>query len=117
MGCFSCLLERYTSSLPNSENQLAAKPALTWRPGWRSGQWHPTSGQLLVLGATELGFVRSVLHFPDCSSFDRKLVLIVTLLEGFGPPVLYLNPESPDDAQKPQDHEKQGYRSREKNQG
>ena len=63
-----------TSSLSNSENRLEAKPALTWRPGWRSGQWHPTSGQRQVLGATELGFVRSVLHFSDSSSLDRELI-------------------------------------------
>jgi hypothetical protein len=43
--------------------------------------------------------------------------LIVTFLEGFKPPVIDLHPESPDDAQKPQDHEKEGYRSREKDEG
>jgi len=60
---------------------LATKSALTWRQGWRSGQWHPIFGQHQVLGATELGFARSVLHFLDSSSFDRELVLHVGSLD------------------------------------
>jgi hypothetical protein len=59
----------HSSSLSNSENWLAGNPALTWCPG----QWHPASDQHQVLGATDLGFVRSVLESADCSLFDRDL--------------------------------------------
>jgi hypothetical protein len=64
----------YANSLSNGGSQLLAKSALTWRPEWRSGQWHPGSDVDRTLGATDLGFVRSVLDL-DCSSFDREFVL------------------------------------------
>ena len=48
--------------------------ALTWRPGWRPGQWHPASGQDQALGATDLGFGRSVPGLHEYSSFDCELV-------------------------------------------
>jgi hypothetical protein len=47
-----------------------AEAALTWRPG----QWHPTSGPQRVLGATDLGFVRSVLDLEDYPLSDRAPV-------------------------------------------
>jgi hypothetical protein len=45
------------------------------------------SGQHQVVGATELGFARSVLHLPDCSSVDRELVskTEISLGNGAGP--------------------------------
>jgi hypothetical protein len=67
------VLRPHTSLRSNSENRLVAGPALTWHQGWRSGQWHPASGQSQALGATDLGFVRSVLALV-CSSLDPKLV-------------------------------------------
>jgi hypothetical protein len=63
-----------TDALSNSENPLAANPALTWYPGGCPGQWHPASDQHQVLGATDPGFVRSVLELADCSLFDREIV-------------------------------------------
>jgi hypothetical protein len=63
----------YTCSLANSENRLAANPALTWC----SGQWHPASDQRQVLGAPDLGPVRSVQDLTDYPSFDCELILAV----------------------------------------
>ncbi len=64
-----------TSSLLNSEYRLAAKPALTWYPGGCPGQWHPASDQHKFRGATDVGFVRSVLgslivHCLIANSYD-----------------------------------------------
>jgi hypothetical protein len=49
-----------------------SKTALTWRSGRCSGQWHPASSQPPVLGATDLGFVRSVLDLAIVSLFERQ---------------------------------------------
>jgi hypothetical protein len=38
------------------------------------GQWHPASAQYPVLGATDLGFIRSVMNLADFSLFDGELV-------------------------------------------
>ncbi len=62
--------DSHASSLSNSDDRLAAHSPLTWCPG----QWHPASDQHQVLGATDLGFVRSVLDLADYSSFDREQV-------------------------------------------
>jgi hypothetical protein len=54
----------------------------TVRVGWEQnaadlmpGQGLSASRQHPALGATDLGFVRSVLDLPDCSSVDSELVL------------------------------------------
>ena len=52
------------------ENRLIAQPALTWR----AGQWHPAFDQHSARGATDPGFVRSVLDLADHSLIDRELV-------------------------------------------
>jgi hypothetical protein len=75
----------YQFALKRRES-VGSKTALTWRPGCRSGQWHPTSGPHQVLGAIlrlGAGFGRSVQYLPEYSSFDRELVSAVVLRMAF----------------------------------